>query len=469
MQQDFFFHVPQSYIEILEHARRLISHESNSGEESRIEHQINTRLYNNAFCGLLKTGAPFRLAEDNEKKFLIMEVDGISYQCPASSASNILRNEYEAIITARQSQYLEKEEESLKRQKIKTGKAPSPFLMKSGLPDMDSFEFSPPKKHKIRDIGEEAGQEMSREPTDNQEKGMADSRNEKLEHPSSKPEGIIPDQAILFVPKNERFCQPVSHSESIKTAKKEEDGRAGLLSGLFGRKKKEEESLEIGPTGEKVEGSHGQDGGVPFMHIHYVVIKRRFGDEIIANYRFIFWPTRIVEKYPKKTWGDFLVHVTNMDTMEETITCTDHKMKELTVEADQKEFSVFCFWNAGTFESHVVLCGKTDSMFRMEERVDKKEPENMEDSYLEQFRYEKKGQPKLFVAPFRGNNRGEKQIPILGCVEIRDQRFPLERLDKNRIGYRCHGELKIIQGHWENGSFVFVIEDGDPIEWEEYL
>lgn len=203
MQQDFFFHVPQSYIEILEHARRLISHESNSGEESRIEHQINTRLYNNAFCGLLKTGAPFRLAEDNEKKFLIMEVGGISYQCPASSASNILRNEYEAIITAGQSQYLEKEEESLKRQKIKTGKAPSPFLMKSGLPDMDSFEFSPPKKHKIRDIGEEAGQEMSREPTDNQEKGMADSRNEKLEHPSSKPKGLYRiRQSYLFLKTN---------------------------------------------------------------------------------------------------------------------------------------------------------------------------------------------------------------------------------------------------------------------------
>lgn len=205
------------------------------------------------------------------------------------------------------------------------------------------------------------------------------------------------------------------------------------------------------------------------MHIHYVALKRRFGDEVIANYRFIFWPTRIVERYPKKTWGDFLIHVTNLDTMEETITCTDQRMKELTVEADQKEFSVFCFWNAGMFESHVVLHGKTDSMFRMEERIDKKEPEDMRDSYLDQFRYEKKGQPKLFVAPFRGNNRGEKQIPILGCVEIRDQKFPLERLDKNRIGYRCQGELKIIQGHWENGGFVFTIEDGDPIEWEEYL
>lgn len=478
MSQDFFFHAPQGYMVILEYARKLIRHESDRTEESRIQHQINTRLYNNAFCGLLKAGAPFKVREDHGKEFITMEIEDICYECPASSASNILRSEYGGIILESQNQVTEKRDtertEEVKNKGIKSKtekeeKVTSPFLMKSGLPDMDSFEFSPPKKHKIRDIGEEAGKGMCCEENDHVEKGMVTASHKRRDEPESKGEDLAPEQPVRFVPKNERFRQPVPAPQNTKPVKEEEDGKAGILSGLFGRKKKEEESSGTVEAERKEGRNYHQDGGVPFMHIHYVALKRRFGDEVIANYCFIFWPTRIVEQYPKKTWGDFLIHVTNMDTMEETITCTDHKMKELTVEADQKEFSVFCFWNAGVFESHVVLRGKTDSMFRMEEKIDKKEPEDMRDSYLEQFRYEKKGQPKLFVAPFRGNNRGERQIPILGCVEIHDQKFPLERLDKNRIGYRCHGELKIIQGHWEKGSFVFTIEDGDPIEWEEYL
>jgi len=124
MSQDFFFHAPQSYMVILEYARKLIRHESDRTEESRIQHQINTRLYNNAFCGLLKAGAPFKVREEQGKEFITMEIEDICYECPVSSASNILRSEYGGIIFEGQNRATEKRDtertEEIKNKGIKS-------------------------------------------------------------------------------------------------------------------------------------------------------------------------------------------------------------------------------------------------------------------------------------------------------------------------------------------------------------
>ena len=110
----------------------------------------------------------------------------------------------------------------------------------------------------------------------------------------------------------------------------------------------------------------------------------------------------------------------------------------------------------------VRLDGRTDSMFQIDDEVNKEEPEdNFSNTYLDQFRLERKGQPKHFIVPFKNNNRGEKNIPIVGYVEVNRKRYPLERRDGNTLSYRYSGGERIIKGHWEEGTFKFTVEDAN--------
>lgn len=228
-------------------------------------------------------------------------------------------------------------------------------------------------------------------------------------------------------------------------------------------------TLTVPETGTATEMyDYSQDGGQLFQHIHQVTIKPRFGDAVVSRARFIIWPTRVITMHTGTTFADFLVHVT--DTYgNEQIFCTNSKIKQLGMMVDGKQYLVYGIWNNSVFESHVVLDGKSGSMFRMEEEVQKQEPDsNFGDSFLDQFRYEHKGQPFHFIVPFLNGNRGELNIPIVGFVSIDGKKYALERCEGNTLQYRTRANAeKIIRGHWEKGTFVFTIDDATKLLWED--
>lgn len=219
---------------------------------------------------------------------------------------------------------------------------------------------------------------------------------------------------------------------------------------------------------EKEIYDYSQDSGQLFQRIHQVVVKPRFGEAIVSRARFIIWPTRIISMHTGTTFADFLVHITD-SAGNEQILCTDNKVKQLGVTVDGKQYLVYGIWNNSVFESHVVLDGKSASMFRMEEEVQKQEPDNnYGDVFLDQFRYEHKGQPFHFIVPFLNGNRGELNIPIVGFVSIDGKKYTLERCEGNTLQYRTRNNTeKIIRGHWEKGKFVFTIDDATKLLWED--
>lgn len=205
------------------------------------------------------------------------------------------------------------------------------------------------------------------------------------------------------------------------------------------------------------------DGGVLFHHVHKVVLKKKFASSSVGPYRFVFWPIWIYDRFVGRKFADFLVHVTDPNG-NEYISCTEGDLKELLPEFDGIQFKVFATWHDGVFESKVALNGRTDSIYRIEEEVYKEEPEeNFSNSYLDQFRLERKGQPKHFIIPFKNNNCGERNIPIVGYVEVKRKRYPLERRDGNTLSYRYSNGERIIKGHWEQGTFKFTVEDANRL------
>jgi len=213
--------------------------------------------------------------------------------------------------------------------------------------------------------------------------------------------------------------------------------------------------------------SYAHNGGELFKHIHQVVLKKSFGSDSIGPYRIFFWPTTIPEVTSGKNWADILVHITE-PSGNEIVACTDGNYKELSLSLGKKEINVFGTWNNGIFESHVTLRGKTASMFTIEEDVYREVPEDiMHDDFLNQFRFEKRGQPKHFIVPFKNNNRGELSIPIIGYVELSEKKYILERREGNTLRYRYNGNDKVVKGHWENEKFTFAIEDAVRFVWEE--
>lgn len=214
---------------------------------------------------------------------------------------------------------------------------------------------------------------------------------------------------------------------------------------------------------EPDEKDYTHDGGILFHHVHQVVLQKKFGSNSVGPYRFVFWPIWIYDRYVGRRLADFLVHVTDPNG-NERVSCTEGDLKELLIEFDGIQFKAFATWNDGVFESKILLNGRTDSIYKIEDSVHKEEPEhNFSNTYLDQFRLERKGQPKHFIVPFKNNNRGEKNTPIIGYVEVNRKRYPLERRDGNTLSYRYSGGERIIKGHWEDGTFQFSVEDANRL------
>ena len=79
MQSYDLFHAAQHYAWILELSQKLLMHEANGERFNKTEYQINTRLFNNAFCGLLKLGYPYEISEVEQIHYFIFSIDGKQY------------------------------------------------------------------------------------------------------------------------------------------------------------------------------------------------------------------------------------------------------------------------------------------------------------------------------------------------------------------------------------------------------
>lgn len=223
---------------------------------------------------------------------------------------------------------------------------------------------------------------------------------------------------------------------------------------------------EVSDEPEAPAYDYSQDGGELFQHIHNVIVKPKFGDAVLSQVRFIIWPTRVIEHYPGQAFADILVHVTDKDGVEH-VYCTDGTQKQIRIiTSDKKEFNVYGIWDNEQFCSYVTLAGRTESQNRMEETTQEIVPEGtVTDAFLDQFRLERKNQPGHFVVPFKNQNCGELNIPIIGYVELKGKKYPLERREGNMLRYRYNANEKIIRGHWEKGSFQFGLEDATKIDW----
>ena len=69
-----------------------------------------------------------------------------------------------------------------------------------------------------------------------------------------------------------------------------------------------------------------------------------------------------------------------------------------------------------------------------------------------------KGQPAYFIVPLRDKNNGEKNIPIVGTVTDNGVKYILARVNGNTCRYTFNNRVRVITGHWENGTFKINIE-----------
>lgn len=202
---------------------------------------------------------------------------------------------------------------------------------------------------------------------------------------------------------------------------------------------------------------YSHDNGELFMHRHVVTLKKRLGSDTIGPYRFTFWPTSVPDDQ-NGAFAEMLVHVIDDTNKKEDLAVFDKQQHEKVFRFDGKELKVYGIWNNGSFESHISLCGQTASIFDLAEDVQEIKPQCLSDSFLSQFRFEKKGQPKLFIVPFSSSNRGERNIPIVGFAEVKGVRHALRRMEGNTLKYTYDGRLKIVTGHFDTGRFSFSVD-----------
>lgn len=475
MISSLFFAVHR-YAWVLETAGKLLKTPAAHGEEvSKVEYQINTRIYNNAFCGLIRNGYPFAYDSENGD-FLSLLIDGSAYRCPSNSVKNILREEYQMVCE---------------------GKA------LSSAPSWTDFDFNDSKPVEKTDDIAGIG-----EPEESIEIPIIETNEvevQEIVEPLMKEAEVKPK----FQPKNRMEVnesvlekpEPIASitTSPINSTGSEEEISINARRGIFARfrglpeanpltpatekgflprgplEQPEAEPVVIGTTcsdmakkiilseiEEKRDYSH--DGGGLFQHMHRVTLQKMYGSSVSGPYRFVLWPTIFVEKVSGKVFADFLLHVTDPNG-NEYVHCTDENCKEISVNVDGREFNVFGTWVNGELETHVTLRGKTASMFTIEDDVHIMMPkEAIDDNFFEQFRLERKGQPKHFIVPFKDNNRGERMIPIIGYVEVNRKKYPLERREGNTLRYKISGNgEKIISGHWEENRFIFTVDAANRI------
>lgn len=285
--------------------------------------------------------------------------------------------------------------------------------------------------------------------------------------PKARDNTVVSKTVEEFTAKDESFKPQENHVERTEKFSDPQPSKTELKNNEA--KDMETSSVTVPAKNEEsMSQDHSQDGGTLFQHVHNVSLKPKFGDVTLSEARFIIWPTYVIEMHPGRLFADLLVYVVDKNGTERAY-CTERGQDMISVTtSDNKQFNVYGIWDNGHFTSYVTLAGKTESQNRMEETVEKFEPERTDsDAFLDQFRVERKGQPAHFIVPFKNRNYGEQNIPIAGYVETNGRKFPLERRDGNTLRYIYHSNEKVIRGHWEKDKFVINIQDATVIDWSK--
>lgn len=66
-------------------------------EDLKTDYQITTRLYSNAFAGLIRLGLMPGCEDRDGTAFLMFELEGRGHSCPARTIKNILKSDFAAV------------------------------------------------------------------------------------------------------------------------------------------------------------------------------------------------------------------------------------------------------------------------------------------------------------------------------------------------------------------------------------
>lgn len=199
------------------------------------------------------------------------------------------------------------------------------------------------------------------------------------------------------------------------------------------------------------------DGGELFMHRKVIRLKKMFGSDEYGPYEFRFWPVNAPKTLDRK-FAEMLILVLDRVNKKEELYMCDAQNPECNIKLDDKDIKMYGIWEDGKFTPYVTLAGKTASIFSKLEKSEENIPDMVDNIFFEQFRVEKKGQPRHFIVPLESSNGGESNIPIVGYVETPNGvKTLLTRRAGNTLVYKVSGRQKVITGHFEEGKFKIEI------------
>lgn len=392
-------------------------------EELKADYQIISRIYSNAFAGMIRYGFMPACEAKDGVSFLTLDLEGCVYRCPARTVKNILKAEFAAV------------EEKL----------PKAAAMAAEEEARLAAELKNREKRGKPGISSETGQAAA--------------------EPVKKPE-----------PPVRGVREPELSMRAEEETASSQDTAARPLPGIFSRflpKSKKQEALNAAPAVQPIQKEAAVPDVIPqtaeeecgerICHTHYVMLRKTYGTQVTGPYMIQIWPTEVIEMYPERLPSAIFVRA---QAPNGTAVCkvSEGRARYIVLEIDNKQFNVFGFWEGGKFITEVAAINKTASIFTMSEEVEQECPEQVSDVFLDQFRSREPHRPEFFVVPVSNVIQEEGTVPIAAFIKVRDKNYPVSaRGSGNTLRFTYENVLSEISGWWEDGKFVFAVR---PVEEE---
>ena len=330
------------------------------------------------------------------------------------------------------------------------------------------------------EVNEEKDVEDAEKKLSNEKRGFFSFMRKKVAHDEGNEEGTVQDvneaepdtckNNTLDTHRENRFFETTSSNEPTEKDENpgpdevKEKGWHGLNDsvGTVEPEKRADRFKNItGRNDDQVETDgfkFKDDGGQLFKHTHKLNVVLAYNpDTVCGRYKAEFWPTWIQTKQYTKTFASCIIRIVN-DKGEEAVSLIDNRTTEYQYKFknDAYTFKLFACWDAGELKTFVTL--DNESQYKIDDEIEEKVPDKMDIDFLKQFKVDVKGQPAYFIVPLRDKNNGEKNIPIVGTVTDNGVKYILARVNGNTCRYTYNNRVRVITGHWENGTFKINIE-----------
>lgn len=341
-------------------------------------------------------------------------------------------------------------------------------------------EIPDEKLHEDIEVNEEKNIEDAEKKSSNEKRGFFSFMRKKVAHDEGNEEGTVQDMNeveadtgksnTLDTHRENRFFENAFSDEStekdenLEPSEVKEKGWHGLSnSGEAAEAEKRTDRFKniTGRDGDSVEADgfkFKDDGGQLFKHTHKLNVVLAYNpDTVCGRYKAEFWPTWIQTKQYTKTFASCIIRIVN-DKGEEALSLIDNRTTEYQYKFknDAYTFKLFACWDAGELKTFVTL--DNESQYKIDDEIEEKVPDKLDIDFLKQFKVDVKGQPAYFIVPLRDKNNGEKNIPIVGTVTDNGVKYILARVNGNTCRYTFNNRVRVITGHWENGTFKINIE-----------